>query len=109
MNTAEPGTVSAGTLKTEDLLSAFADTLESLIQDNADHWCGRQNDRDEFNDLVWEARELDTDKCEAEEPDDIIGSLIAALGYFAPEGHVFGAHEGDGADFGFWPSDESPV
>jgi len=103
MHTAEPGTVSAGTLKTEDLLTAFANTLESLIQDNADHWCGRQSERDEFLNLIADARESDHgDDVNSE----VVEQLMEALDYFAPEGHTFGAHWGDGADFGFWPSDE---
>lgn len=92
------GTVSHGTLRTEDLLESFAATLESLIQANAPHWCGNQTKRDNLLQLVWDAREAETNP----EPEALVDELIEALNYFAPEGHYFGAHEGDGSDFGYW-------
>lgn len=106
LNTAELGSVSEGTLRSADLLEAFADALESLVQNNAEHWCGRQGTRDTMLAIVWDARELDAEI----ESDDVVGamldSLTEQLNYFAPAGATFGAHEGDGADFGFWTSDE---
>jgi len=45
---------------------------------------------------------------DADETDATLEGLFDALDAIAPEGYYFGATEGDGADFGFWPVDEDP-
>ena len=71
------GTVSSGTLDTEELIEAFEDTLayyhETLPERDA-----------EMND------------------EEYLESLFEALNLIAPSYCYFGALEGDGADFGFW-------
>jgi hypothetical protein len=98
MNYAELGTVSHGTLRNEDLLDSFASELE--------YWCsdaGRAQ-RDKFMALVDAARQCaDPD---SEEAGYIVEELFDALNTFAPEGYYFGANEGDGSDFGYWPVGE---
>jgi hypothetical protein len=74
-------------LRTEDLLTAFADELEYLAP---------------TDELIVEARAI-TD-FDSEEAADMVNELIDALSVWAPAYCYFGAHEGDGADFGFWPS-----
>lgn len=115
LKVSEVGTVVSGTLSADDLLSEFADRLESLVQDNAEHWCGRTETRDAHVAAVWEARELLDDACvsdtsvenlEPELASEALDKLMECLGYYAPAGCVFGAHEGDGSDFGFWTSSE---
>jgi len=81
---AQIGSISHGTLRTEDLLSAFADELEWLTGPN---------------DLSKEAQEINP---ESEEASELVNDLIDALQELAPPYCYFGAHEGDGADFGFW-------
>lgn len=77
-----PGTLIHGTLRFEDLAPAFAAELNRLgtavtLPDN-------------FNQLS------------PDEQAEWVDTLIDKLDAHAPEGHYFGAHEGDGADFGFW-------
>ena len=89
-----------GTLRDEDLLDAFAATLEDCITKNPELWVEhRQN----LTALVWDAREAAVG---SEMSGELINDLIDALQEFAPPGHTFGAHEGDGADFGFWSTCE---
>ena len=98
------GSVSHGTLLTEDLLDAFAGELELLVNRNAKAWRSDEGGkrRDKYMKLVGDAREVD----DKEDAAEIIIDLMDALQEFAPQGVFFGAHEGDGSDFGFWPNEE---
>jgi hypothetical protein len=108
---AEIGSVSSGTMRSQDLLDSFASEL--------DYQLGRQSSRyprKEHRALIREARrclrhmENGTAK-QAEqaedEASDIVNELMDALDEFAPPYMHFGAHDGDGADYGFWLSDDS--
>jgi len=109
MKYASLGSISSGTLLAADLLDTFSDELEHHVQANAEEWCsdaGRAA-RDAHMRLIGEARELDmeTDSDEtADTASDLVDALSDALGEFAAPYTYFGAHEGDGADFGYWPS-----
>lgn len=91
------GTVSCGTLRTQDLLRSFADTLSTVMPFN-----GRA--------LADEAREAadaldrhDDSDATREAAGEVLECLTAQLETIAErEGMYFGALEGDGADFGFW-------
>ncbi len=71
------GSVSTGTLKSKDLFEAFIGLLESLNDERADQLKSE-----------W------------------LYELTDALSEYAPPYTYFGAHPGDGADFGFWPYQE---
>jgi len=81
------GSVSSGTLKQEDLIAAFAATLDDLEPGSA---------------LAVEAQEYDPDS-DSEEGDWLLEELFEKLDEIAPTYCYFGALDGDGADFGFWP------
>ena len=113
MKYAQPGTVSHGTLRTEDLIDTFASVLESLADANRYTSAGDERALTELNgnidDLLGriercKAEREDYYECESAEWH--LNDLIELLSAFAPPGHHFSAHEGDGSDFGFWPSEE---
>ncbi|MBW2673317.1 MAG: hypothetical protein JRD89_07900 [Deltaproteobacteria bacterium] len=106
----EVGTVIEGTLRPEDLIPAFMDVLDDVKESstfepgadapervrrigNLDSALGsmerRMGEPGYYDD---EAAQWDLDW------------LFEQLNEFAPEGTYFGAHPGDGADFGFWPA-----
>lgn len=89
--TPAPGSISHGTLRTEDLLNEFCSVLDAILVDrrHADHRA-----------LLQEAEAADPESGHAA---DLVDELQDALDHWAPEYCRFGAHEGDGADFGFWP------
>lgn len=91
---ASPGSISAGTLQPEEIISAFAYELERLAREAncfADH-----------AELIDAAGAVDPD---SEDGDQILSELESALQTFAPPYCYFGGHPGDGADFGFWLSE----
>jgi hypothetical protein len=95
------GSVSHGTLRVEDLIPTFLDTIEALNPELAT--AIREDHADTIEHLVtW----LEPD------PDDLgflMEILHDTLNRLAPAGYVFSAHEGDGADFGFWVDEEDTV
>lgn len=48
------------------------------------------------------AHEYADDMSEDEMLTHLLGALFDALDEVAPDGMYFGAHPGDGSDFGFW-------
>ena len=94
-NKATIGTVSHGTMRNEDLLSSFARELERLTTD--------YRTRSELE-LIQDADAV-TD-FDSEHASEIVQALFNALDDHSPEDCYFGAHEGDGSDFGFWSHNE---
>jgi len=101
MTKATLGSISSCTLRTEDLLPACLDTLNALIEDAAEHeelrndavaWCNQYGANPAM--IPGQAAEAGA---------EIVNELIEALNEYAPAYAYFGALEGDGADFGFWP------
>ena len=98
MKYASFGSVSHGTMRTEDLLEAFASELEYQIERQP-----RNFKRREYRKLITRAKRLSEN-----DPKDIgsevVNELFDALDQFAPPYGYFGAIEGDGADYGYWLS-----
>lgn len=100
------GAVSSGTLRSQDLLRAFADAYEAVLPFN-----GRR--------MAEEAREiaatLDKVECDPIEvpayelASEMIEDLMTEINYVLSQNNMnvyFGAHDGDGACFGFWEYSE---
>lgn len=85
---AEIGSISTATMRQADLIPRFAEELEKLDEEGI------------YSELSAEAKSLKT--YEDEIASAVLEDLFEALQDFAPEGSYFGAHVGDGADYGFW-------
>jgi hypothetical protein len=103
---AQLGSVSTATMRPEDLIPRFLDTLANLagVADTL-----RTPDQEKIAQTVREieGRMEAEDYYESEESDYDLEELFNALGEFAPPFCYFGASEGDGADYGFWISWDS--
>jgi hypothetical protein len=115
---AETGSISSGTLRTPDLLRAFAAALESMEGDegrepspdwDAGKLCGEALAYADVLDDLSDVPDVSADAVAKVETCAVfvVDALIKALDNYAPDGCYFGAHEGDGADFGFWPVAET--
>lgn len=98
------GSLSHGTMRPEDLIPCFADEIRDLLNKNAAHLCSDEG-RTMRDRLVALCDDADAIDLEDEPFDDngIVTELADALSEFAPPYCYFGAHEGDGSDYGFWP------
>jgi hypothetical protein len=86
------GSISSGTMREEHLIPVFEDAL--------DH-AGVAYERPEAVDRLMDGAELDDADWDAVSW-YVNEELWGLLDDVAPEGTSFGAHEGDGADYGFW-------
>jgi hypothetical protein len=88
------GTVSHGTMRTEDLLEAFAWELKSFDPDHQ---------------LLLETQDIfDKENFDSEDASYLVNELLPdALQEFCPPFVYFGTLEGDASDFGFWPNHEA--
>ncbi len=106
------GSISHGTLCMEDLLSAFISELGYQTLRNGLYFSSPENfgERDKFANLIGEAQDcFDDDDAIMEDKEDKASELVNetlpdALNSFAGPYCYFGAYEGDGSDFGYWPS-----
>jgi hypothetical protein len=87
-------TVIHGTLRPEDLVEAFTDELERIG--------GRPSNVELFRSHLL----LPEGEDREEELHYDLEALYELLSELAPAGTSFGAHEGDGSDFGFWTYEE---
>lgn len=94
MKTASFGSVSHGTMRTEDLIPEFAYTLRDL--------------RGALPiDIARAVRKFDAGTLNQESQDFLVEALFDGLEEFSPPYGYFGAHAGDGSDYGFWLSESA--
>lgn len=92
------GSISEGTMRVADLLGSFAWELKHI------------SDKPEHVTLAEEAETREETLIGADQPDETdkdhecLAALFDALDELAPPYCYFGANEGDGASYGFWPS-----
>jgi hypothetical protein len=89
------GSVSSATMRAEDLIPAFLDELES-----------QKPLRREHRKLVREIkRRMNDDYFGTDDADYDLDALFDALNEYCLPYFYFGAHPGDGADYGYWLSE----
>ena len=96
------GTLTQGTLRSEDLIPAF--TYELAYLSNGQHPLLH-----EIKQFDWYSEDisLDIGDSQQEIASDLVNDLMDALNEYAPPHTYFGTLEGDGSDFGFWPDADS--
>jgi hypothetical protein len=95
------GTVSHGTMRPEDLLPAFLDALSECLEGEGTGMSPDSEYMDEMGRI--EGRMDEPGYYESAECWDDLAWVEDSLNEHAPPFCFFGAHEGDGSDFGFWP------
>ncbi len=108
------GTVSHGTMRNEDLIPCFVDLLSDLNEQRSLD-CKAGDDLaavaeftrldDMLGDI--ERRQEREDYYDSEDASEDCNELFDELNAFAPPYCYFGAHPGDGSDYGFWLSEDA--
>ena len=100
------GSISSGTMRPEDLIPAFLAELEWHSGKTRQSPVSAKS-RAAHRRLVREiGKRMEADGYyESEDVDSDLESLFDALGEYAAPYFYFGAHPGDGADYGFWLSE----
>lgn len=110
----EARSVSHGTMRLEDLIPAFVSELEDRQSDNQytvdgdELDCVARNTRHTALLAGIESRMESADYYESDEANWDLEELFDALDEYAADGFRFGAHDGDGSDYGYWPIPEEP-
>ena len=112
--------VSSATMVAEDLAGSFIGALESEVC--KDVMTSKQKNlvieiAEEYNEILERAEACNYHSCgkditsekDAEALSRLVESLFNILDSIAPDGTYFGAHPGDGSDFGFWPYEDSDL
>lgn len=103
------GSVSTGTMRTEDLIDSFTSELRYRLKHGPT--VSRETRKAHVNLLREIERAIDVESAYDTDDfsgnmDDYLTDLFDALGEYAGPYFYFGSHPGDGADYGYWLSDE---
>ena len=108
------GSISHGTLKTEDLLESFIFELEWQQNVNGNYLIDPANSslREAIANAIGEAQDCFDEDGEAmdgsklDNADELVNETMPVLlNQIVTPYCYFGTHPGDGSDFGFWPCD----
>ena len=111
-DTVMEGTVIEGTHRRRDLIPRFVDVLDFITEESTFESEADKPERvkrlDAINDRLGQIeRNMKKEGYYGEDDSDYdLEWLFDTLDSFAKPGWHFGAHPGDGADFGFWPNEE---
>jgi len=92
----EFGSIISGTMRSQDLIPVFASELEDAI--------GSEPTSDTVKALIFDAERIKD--YDSEDASMILNELFDALNEYAPAYGYFGSHPGDGADYGYWLSED---
>jgi hypothetical protein len=85
------GSVISGTMRKEDLIPDFIFELGEL-----------EHESDNLSEIITRFNESDKSYFKSEDSDFDLEELFDMMDEHSPEGYYFGAHPGDGSDYGFW-------
>lgn len=88
------GTISEGTMRSEDLIPAFMSVLREYAPER-------------YEDIALPEEDEDGDYVDPEAASELVDLLFDELGNVAAPYTYFGSHPGDGSDYGFWPDIEA--
>jgi hypothetical protein len=97
------GTIIHGTHRPQDLIPAFLDVVAEIAPEHYEGMMAASFGpipsyvQDEGDSSEW---------WNSEDASYLLESLFDILNDHAPDGYYFGAHPGDGSDFGFWECEE---
>lgn len=95
------GSVSSGTLRTEDIMVACLDVADTLTLTSNDRKTV-QKIRKDWNHLKKEHGDFPMDDLPQVVEDDLQQILIPLLNYYSPPFCYFGSNQGSSADIGWW-------
>lgn len=103
------GSVSSGTLRPEDLIPCFVELLNELKEQESLSKSPNKDLYSSLDDVLGPMeRRIELDGYyESEESNHDLDWLFGLLDAYAPPFSYFGAHVGDGCDYGFWLSEDS--
>lgn len=92
------GSISHGTLRNQDMIPTFLEYMN-------------KHDMPEYEQLIVNGEGIpayvfdegdESEWWDSQAGIDLFEELFCLLDMYAPDGYYFGAHEGDGSDFGYW-------
>jgi hypothetical protein len=101
-----PWIVSAGTLRTEDLIPALSSALAQILSSLEQPPFELSSQAEELLLIAESGAHAELSYSQREQLSELCSDLFDMLDALAPVGFSFSSHEGDGALFGFWLNSE---